>query len=269
MAEGLPVRNEETGEVINMANEFTGFLYNDRLAPITTSMGLIEEECSSVVKKFVEWREESKKFDHYTKRIRSHTVIGNLEETLLHLLPLKLVQSNRYLLIPTIAGWTAYLDNNYRGTDPAAISYLPELLNSRSVWVVARPHSLRYTGSTWRGREGALVMEVYGHEEREWLNLIRKIRLENDAGKWQFEQSGEPFSFEEKERYQAEQVRDRFDFDLLKRYLKALGLSPFEEEFYLPSFDRSAVLVEITTKYSKQNKDITLEEARRMNGIED
>ncbi len=252
-----------------MANEYLGLLLNDRLAPISSSMGFFEADCSNVAKKFIEWLEAIRKFDHYTRSIKSHTVTGSLEQTLQSLLPLKMVQSTRYLLIPTIGGWTAFFDNGYRGTDPTTISYLPKELHSRSVWVVAEPHTLRYTGMTWHGRQGALILEVYGHEEREWLNLIRKIRLENNAGKWQFEQSGEPFSFEETERYQAERLRDRFGFDMLKRYLKALGLTPFEEDFYLPSYDRSAVLVEISTKNPEKNKDVTLEEARRLNGIED
>jgi hypothetical protein len=29
-------------------------------------------------------------------------------------------------------------------------------------------------------------------------------------------------------------VRDRFTFEMLKDYLRHLGLSPFEENFYLP-----------------------------------
>lgn len=251
-----------------MAFENMELLLNDRLAPITTSMGFIEGECSSVVKKFIEWHEEIKKSDHYTRSITSRTVIGNLEQTLRSLLPLKMVQPTRFILITTNGGWTALFDNGYRGTDPTAISHLPELLQSRSVWVVARPHTLQPTGTPRRGRQGALILKVYGHEKKEWLNLIRTVRLENNAGEWEFQQSGEPFTFEETDRYQAERLIDRFDFDMLKRYLKALGLSPFEEDFYLPSYDRKAVLVEIKTKHPERNKDVTFEEARRLNNID-
>ena len=252
-----------------MVIERMDLLLNDSFAPITSSMGFIEGECSIVAKKFIEWQEEIKKSGSYIKEITAHTVTGRLEQTIQSLLPLKMVQSTRHLFIPTAGRWTALLDNGYRGTDPAAISYLPELLHSRSVWVVAIPHTLQPIGTPWRGRQGALIMEVYGHEEREWLNLIRQVRLENNAGKWEFHQSGEPFSFEETERYQYKRLQDRFDFDMLKRYLKVLGLSPFEEDFYLPSNDRDAVLVKINTKHPMRNKDVTLEEARRLNGIED
>jgi hypothetical protein len=251
-----------------MSNEQMDLLLEDRLAPITSSMGFIEGECSYVAKRFVKWRKKIGRFDFYTKHIKVKNVTGNLEEIFRALLPLKMVQSNRYLFIPTTGKWTAYFDNGYRGTDPTAISYLPELLQSRSVWVVTTLHTRQPSTSPRRSKQGALILQVYGHEEREWLNLIRKIRLEIDVGKWEFQQSGEPFEFEEIERYQAKRIRDRFDFDMLERYLKALELSPFEEDFYLPSYDRSAVFVEISTKHPERNKDVTLEEARRLNGYD-
>ena len=244
-------------------------LFNDRLAPITTSIGFIEGECSHVVNKFIEWREENKKFDPSIRKIKSHAVVSNLEQTLRNLLPLRMIQSTRYLFIPTTGEWTAYFDNNYRGTDSSVISYLPKLLQSRSIWIVAEPHTLRREGNTIRGRQGALLIEVYGHEQREWLNLIRKIRLENNKGKWEFEVDGEPFPFEETERYEAKRKTDRFDFDMLKRYLIALGLSPFEEDYYLPPYNKNAVLVEISKKNPMRNKDIGLEEARLLNHIYD
>ncbi len=252
-----------------MVKERMDLLLNDRFAPITSSMGFIEGECSIVATKFIEWQEEIRKSDNYIKKVTAYTITENLEQTIQSLLPLKMIQSTRHLFIPTAGKWTAILDNRYRGTDPTAISYLPRLLHSHSVWIVARPHTLQSTGTPRRGRQGALIMEVYGHEEREWLNLIRRVRLENNAGKWEFQQSGEPFSFEETERYQTKRLQDRFDFDILKRYLKALGLSPFEENFYLPSQNRDAVLVGTITRDPTRNKDVTLEEAQRLNGIED
>jgi hypothetical protein len=113
-------------------------------------------------------------------------------------------------------------------------------------------------------------MEVYGHEKTEWLNLIRKIRLEYDMGKWHFEQFGTPFPFEETERYQAKRKTERFDFQLLKKYLIELGgLLPFEEDFYLPAYDRSAILVQVDVKKLPQIRDVSLMEARRLNNIED
>ena len=256
-------------EVIAITIEQMKLLLGDRLAPLTTSMGFIQGDCVSVANKFIEWRKELKRRDHFIRKITHRKVSGNLEGVLRSLLPFKMISATRYLFVPTNGEWTAFFDNRYRGTDPTAISYLPELLQSRSVWVVAKPHTLQSIGTSWRGRQGALIIEVSGHEQREWLNLIRKIRLENDMGKWHFETFGEPFAFEETQRYQAKRVRDRFDFDLLKQYLAELGLFPFEEMFYLPPSKSNAILVKTRTKKMWKNKNVSFEEARRLNGIED
>ncbi|WP_146209611.1 hypothetical protein [Vitiosangium sp. GDMCC 1.1324] len=83
----------------------------------------------------------------------------------------------------------------------------------------------------------------------------------NDGGHWVFDQSGEPFPFEKLEQYQARRVRDRFTFDMLKDYLRHLGLSPFEEDFYLPE-GAPAWLVEKTGPVVATHAEYTLAQAR-------
>lgn len=112
-------------------------------------------------------------------------------------------------------------------------------------------------------------MAVYGPKQTDWLNRIRDIRLYHDIGGWHFEQAGEPLPFEQTERYLLKKKTDRFDFSLLKQYLNQLGgLSPFDADFYLPPENPSAVLVDIHTIDMQQHQPISLEEARRLNGIE-
>ncbi|RPJ39774.1 MAG: hypothetical protein EHM21_15355 [Chloroflexi bacterium] len=237
-------------------------LLKDHLAPITSSLGFIEGETSRTVEVFIGWQKEVQKKGSLAQFLlsnaRSHNISGNLEQIFRSLLPLQKIGASRFLFIPTRTGWTAFVDNGYRGTDPAAIAHLANLLKSRSVWIVSIPHPLQNAGVPRKGRQGALIFEVYGHTRTHWLNLIRSIRLENDAGEWQFEQSGEPLPFEQARRY--------FDFDLMKRYLQELGLTPFEENFYLPD-SNGAILVEINKPWKAEN--VSLEEARRLNGIDD
>jgi hypothetical protein len=237
-------------------------LLEDRYAPITKSMGFFESESDNVVKTFLTWKEEIKKGGNFIRKISMRIVNGGVEEALKSLMPLKMIGATRFLFIPTRHGWTAYFTNGYRGTDPSLIGYLPELMQSRSIWVVAEPHRETLTLGT-----EVLIMNVYGHEEGTWLNLIRSIRLENNSGKWEFKQVGQPFPFEQVERYQAKRKKDRFDFALLKAYLQVFGLFPFESDFYLPSADSKAVLVEMTTAGPVKNRDVSLEKARELNGI--
>jgi hypothetical protein len=237
-------------------------LLGDRLAPITSSVGFIEGEASRVADTFIAWQKEVTKKGSLAQflltNIHSHDIGGNLEEVFRSLLPLQKVGAGRFLFIPTRSGWTAFVDNGYRGTDPAAIAQMASLLKSRSVWIVAIPHTMQKTYVPGKGRQGALIFEVYGHTRTQWLNLIRSIRLENDAGEWQIEQSGDPLPFEQTRRY--------FDFDLLKRYSQELGLATFDANFYLPDSTR-AILVEIHRPWKVEA--VSLAEARHLNGIED
>ncbi|WP_224372651.1 hypothetical protein [Hyalangium versicolor] len=102
---------------------------------------------------------------------------------------------------------------------------------------------------------------MYGSRQTDWLNYLRTLYAMNDGGRWVFGQSGEPFPFENLERYQVRRIRDRFTFDMLKEYLLHLGLSPFQEEFYLPQ-GAPAWLVEKTGPVVHTYKEYTLAQAR-------
>src|SRR5512138_3349824 len=101
--------------------ELKDLLVEDRLAPITTSMGFFESPYEEVARTFVEWEEELKRTGNFIKKVSIRQVSGSLEEVLKTLLPLKTNATTRHLFIPTRNGWTAYWDNGFRGTDPAAI----------------------------------------------------------------------------------------------------------------------------------------------------
>jgi len=106
------------------------------------------------------------------------------------------------------------------------------------------------------------MLDVFGPKQPgKFNNYVRALGASNDGGRWVFDQSGEPFAFEQVERYQERRVRDRFTFEMLKDYLRHLGLSPFEEDFYLPP-GSSAWLVQKTGPFAPGHREYTLEEAR-------
>jgi hypothetical protein len=138
------------------------------------------------------------------------------------------------------------------------MSVMARRLSIRGLRVVAVPHTLRGD----QGRYGAVMLDVFGPEQPGKIhNYVRALEVANDGGRWVFEQSGEPFPFEQVERYQERRVRDRFTFEMLKDYLRHLGLSPFEEDFYLPE-GTPAWMVEKTGTFTPKQRDYTLEEAR-------
>lgn len=235
-------------------------LFDDKLAPLTSAMGFFEADHYIAVESFVKWCQEIDE-PHGVSIVR-RAVTGNLEDVLRTLLPFSREGQNRFLFIPTTSHWTAYVANSSLGTDQSAVGYMAERLGCRSMYTVAIPHTLSKIGTPRRGRQGALILDVYGPEKTEWLNLIRSIALFNDAGKWEFQVSGTPFPFERTGQYAARRRKDRFTFDMLQDYLAELGLSPFEESFYLPPDKGAAELVELSGGYLSKLTELTLEQAR-------
>lgn len=239
-----------------MTENMKGLLLDDRWAPVTSEMGFLETDAEHAARAFVSWREGLLAPRGMTVQMRP--VSGPLESVLSTLLPLSTPESLRELLIPTRSTWTAYLDNAPRGTDAASpMAYMARTLGCRGLRVVAIPNTYR----KGTGRYGAVMFEVYGPHQTSWINTVRALGATNDGGRWVFDQFGEPFPFERVEQYQARRVQDRFTFDMLKDYLHHLGLSPFEEDFYLPD-GAPAWLVERKGPVLPNQKEYTLAQVR-------
>lgn len=252
-----------------MRLEPSDLLFSERLAPITTSMGFVEAELDSILDNFVDWRREIANTWDPKSNVDVVEVNGDLEETLRTILPFQRIHSNHFLFVPTMSNWVAYVGNAYRGTDPSAISYIARHIGCQTLWMVAKPHTLRRTGVPRIGRQGALIIELYGPEETEWLNHIRTIRLVNNAGRWEFRQSGDPFPFEDANQYEARKVSKRFSFESFAKILHHLGIHPFTPNFYLPKGSDTAYMVRVQWKKRRLIRDVSFKRARRLNHIDE
>jgi hypothetical protein len=239
-----------------MSQTMKGLLLEDRWAPVTSELGFLETDAAHAARAFAAW--QGKLQAGRGIAVEARPVSGSLEHVLSTLLPLSDPEVQRYLFLPTRSAWTAYLENSWRGTDAASsMAYMARTLGCRGMRVVAVPHTLREKG----GRYGMVALEVYGPQNIGTRNFLRTLYAANDGGRWVFGQSGEPFPFEKLEQYQARRVRDRFTFDMLEEYLRHLGLSPFEEDFYLPE-GTPAWLVERKGPVLPHQKEYTLAQAR-------
>jgi hypothetical protein len=241
-----------------MTHEMKGLLLEDRWAPVTSTMGFLELGAEQAAQAFATWQRGLPSSEGFTVEVLP--VSGTLEPVLSRLLPLSGGENLRYLFIPTRSAWTAFVDNQWTGTDAAGpMRYMARRLSIRCLRVVAVPHTLRKHGG---GRYGAVMLDVFGPQQPGKLNnYVRALGASNDGGRWVFDQSGEPFAFEQVEQYQARKLRDRFTFQMLRDYLRHLGLEPFEEHFYLPP-GSCAWLVQKTGPLSTAGRDYTLEEVR-------
>jgi hypothetical protein len=239
-----------------MTETMKGLLLEDRWAPVTSEMGFLETGAEHAARAFAQWQSGLLTPRGITVAVRP--VRGPLEQAFSSLLPLTSPEVRRALFIPTRRAWTAYVENTRGGTDAAsAMGHMAQTLGCRGLRVVAVPHTLQKE----KGRYGAVMLTVYGPHPTGWLNQVRAVSASHDGGRWVFEQSGEPFPFEKVEQYQARKIRDRFTFDMLQEYLRHLGLTPFEEDFYLPE-GVPAWLVEKTGPVVPTHREFTLAQVR-------
>jgi hypothetical protein len=240
-----------------MPQEMKGLLLEDRWAPVTSEMGFVELGAEQAAQAFTTWQRGLATSQGST--IEVLPVSGTLEQVLSRLLPLNGGETQRRLFIPTRSAWSAYVSSQWTGTDAASpMRVMARRLSIRCLRVVAVPHTLRGN----QGRYGGVMLDMFGPQQPGKLtNYVRAIEVANDGGHWVFEQSGEPFPFEQVERYQARRVKDRFTFEMLKDYLRQLGLSPFEEDFYLPPGSRGWLLQK-TGPLNTVGQEYTLEQAR-------
>jgi len=238
------------------------FLYNDRLAPITSEFGFLKCDVETAASAFYKWQTVIRLSRGQSLEMTEITS-GSLEDILYQLLPLTSGMRTRFLFIPTRSQWTVYFDNEWSGSDPSSVvSYLAEEIDCLGVRVVWVPNTFK---GGKKGRLGAVIFEVYD-KPNPILNIRRSIYLVNEgnwSNKWDFGTSGEPFAFEQTERYKARRKTDRFTPEMLDAYLKELGIDAFSEDFYYATKEKPAKLVSVKGKIPQEVKKYTLKKAQK------
>ena len=232
-------------------------LLNNEFAPVTFKLGFIETQFSSLCDAFKKWFE---KIDAKFPGLQTDftPLSAPLDTAILSLEPLT-TPLDRYLLVETKSNWTAIFANGLRVSDVASpASYLPTVLNCRGLHVGHQPDFSKSKRKDLIRKWGSTLFTLYGPNETDWLNRIRHLHVSNDVGGWTFDESGEPQPFEEAEAYSRRRIRDRFTFEMLERYCKALGIELNEDEFYGP---RSCA-VRITGQKHRGDLALSIAEAK-------
>jgi hypothetical protein len=235
-------------------------LLHDQMAPITSEIGFLQAETSEVVSAYMDWMRSLQQLRDVT--LLQTTVLGNLERVLQSLLPLTSHEPRHVLFVPTANGWTAYFDNLYRGTDSTStLAVLTARLSCTAIRSAAVPNTIHRTGTTLKGRYGAVIFEVYGSNQTEGPHRRRLVQVINDGGKWIFDSLGTPFSFESIVKYRLWPIRNRFTVEMLAAYLENFGVDAFNQAYYMP-LGSAAVLVARQGPIPKGLREYTLSEAR-------
>lgn len=136
------------------------------------------------------------------------------EEAFAALAPKPLLST--YAWVPLDDDWSLLLNDTPLGTDVGLLpSRAAEALGCRAI---------RATCVEGDGTFPARILEVYGPAGEAPFGLERSLTAANDGGRWVFEMSGEPFSFEDQEAYKRRATASRFTSEMLLDYLRQLGV---------------------------------------------
>jgi hypothetical protein len=228
-------------------------LLNNSLAPLTLQIGFWEAPLMKVSEEYLRWVRP-----HY-RAVDTENLEADLRSALLHLPPLS-TPGRRFLLLSTDSQWTAYFDNGRNGPDARSpIAYLTEKLGCRGVIATCIPHTLATESGTGKGTYGAVIFELFGPTQTEFLNYERSISVAYDGGKWRFDVQGKVQPFEEIGRYSARKIAERFTPEMLQRYCNALGIRVFDQDFY----GGRGLLVVVRDPLPSGSKEVSLDEARK------
>lgn len=205
--------------------------------PVTFSVGFADSDVATCVSCYLAWR---RRLQLTGFRNKQRALVGDLKDSLQRLLPLS-TPYNRYLFVATDSNWTAVFSNDKNGSGcPEHISRLAVELGSITIHAGHIPHTLSRDEKT--GYNGGTYIGINGPRDSAAGSLVRSVSAIYESG-WGFDEWGKRLPFEQPDKYALRRKKDRFTPEMLDVYLRHYGIRLFDESFYLPESDSTAVLV--------------------------
>ena len=241
-------------------------LLGGRFAPVTVTSTFVEKPAEDAVALFLSTR-GARVLETTGHPLAVRRVEGSLDQLLSSLEPLVSAQPTRYLFLPTTGPWTAYFDNNWRGTDADGILVSYGSRGTRALALKSSPDS--YDAASNRGFHGVQRFQLVWPDSAAPAGFAgRTVGVQvNDSGRWEQMDSGDPQPFETVHAYRARRKRDRVTQPMLADYAAGLGVRPFDTDFYAP--DGWALLVSHTDPPVAGSRQFSLAEVRSGGRFED
>jgi hypothetical protein len=171
----------------------------------------------------------------------------------------------RLVLIETRSSHTAIWNNAWRSRGWFEMAFpLTNRLRVDDVFYLSEQKTIVKSEGALRGQWGAiqLIRIAAG-------SIVRSISLVNDGGRWVFTTQGDPAPFEDTPQYGARVKTERFTHAMLSRYLAAMNMFPFDDDYFIVGERHPAVGIEIAVPDSireAQFPPITLDAIRMKYG---
>ena len=216
-------------------------LYDGQFFPITEEIEFLKCDLQTLVDTFCTWQ---RGLDSVLK-LTSRPTSGPLSMALAELWPLARIGATKYLFAATSSGWIACFGNNFGGNDQSFAHVMHRTLACAYIRACYIPDTIRGSGSTQTGNYGATIFAYYAPEASSIVST-RDVCAMNDGGRWTFDQSGEPFAFEDTSKFSARRVADKFTPEMLDSYLSNFGIRKNDPDFYCGPY----VLIQLTLSYA-------------------
>lgn len=203
------------------------FLLQNKFAPTTLGFGFLQ----------CDWDQAKHSFELWLSQLGRLLDVGSLQgslDSMLQMLEPLRPSKDKDLLTRTKNKWVAYFGNGAFGSDAdPVISHLATRIRCVGVTFKCIPDR-RKARLMHHAREsyGSVCLQIFGPEEKNYSNSVRTICAARDGARWVFENRGEMQPFEDPSFYGMAKIADRFPPELLDRYLQALGIDAFDEQFY-------------------------------------
>jgi len=194
-----------------------------RLALITGAFGFVEAPLERVTEPYAAL--VAARLTIEPGALRRQSVPGPLAAALGRLEPLREGPGpgDRHLLAPTDGDWSAYFENAVPGDPRVAAAELPDRLGCRTLVLYAEPSDPEDSASPL----STVGFTLSGPGRAGMLDALRVLII--DAGDREPQTYGDPLPFEDTH------PRDLgLELGWLDRYCRALGLRPFDQDFFFP-----------------------------------
>jgi hypothetical protein len=198
-------------------------LFGGRFDPMTHELYLVEGDVRRTVGAYRAWQ----------KACGRRTAVKRRRGPLPGLLE-SLETGRLQLIFVEASGWTAVFGAESR----SAVGNLSQRLECQGLIVTYAAHTIDLPD----GYYGAQVFMLHDGQTGP-IGLRRFVEAVND-GRWCWAEHGDPLPFEKPEYYTRRRIKDRLPPELLVEYCAALGVRPWDEDFY----GDEAVLVEVWSR---------------------